>query len=87
MPQTAREYGVSDAFDATQNLHAGARLLRHLLDRFSNDMALALAAYNAGAGAVMAHGSRIPPFAETQRYVPRVLQRYAQLQAGTGPAL
>ena len=86
MPQTARDYGVSDPFDPVQNLHAGARLLRHLLDRFADDPPLALAAYNAGAGAVTAHGRQIPPFAETRRYVSQVLQRYAGLQAATAAA-
>lgn len=80
MPATARQYGVSDSFDVVQNLDAGARLLRDLLDRFSDNTHLALAAYNAGAGAVIAHGNRIPPYAETRRYVPEVLRRYALLR-------
>ena len=76
MPDTARRYGVVNPMDALQNLQGGARLLRDLLDRFGDSKALALAAYNAGSGAVMAYGGRIPPFPETARYVPAVLRRY-----------
>lgn len=82
MPDTARRYGVTDPFNAAQNLQGGAHLLRDLLDRFSDDKKLALAAYNAGIGAVLAHGRRIPPYPETARYVPAVLQRYEQLRKG-----
>lgn len=81
MPATAARYGVRNPFDVAENLAAGAIHLRGLLDRFSGDTALALAAYNAGSGAVLAHGGRIPPYAETQRYVPAVLARYARLRA------
>jgi soluble lytic murein transglycosylase-like protein len=80
MPATARDYGVTDAFDPRQNIDAGAQHLRRLLDRFGQDKALALAAYNAGAKAVTRHHGRIPPYAETMAYVPRVLQRMAVLQ-------
>lgn len=83
MPDTARRYGVTDPLNAAQNLQGGAQLLRDLLDRFSDDKKLALAAYNAGIGAVLAHGRRIPPYPETARYVPAVLQRYEQLRKGT----
>jgi len=75
MPETARRYGVTDPFDVSQNVEAGALHLRHLLDRFDQDVVLALAAYNAGAEAVTRHGRRVPPFAETQTYVTRVLGR------------
>ncbi|MGB4347407.1 MAG: transglycosylase SLT domain-containing protein [Burkholderiaceae bacterium] len=81
MPQTARRYGVTDPFDAAQNVRGGAQHLRELLDQFSDNKELALAAYNAGAGAVRAHGKRIPPFAETLRYVPKVLQSYNLLRS------
>lgn len=74
MPATARDYGVTDPFDARQNIQAGVLHLRRLLDQFGQDRRLALAAYNAGAAAVRRHGHRIPPFAETLAYVPRVLQ-------------
>jgi soluble lytic murein transglycosylase-like protein len=79
MPATALQYGVTNARDAGQNIRAGSRHLRALLTMFGNDTSLALAAYNAGAGAVLSHGRKIPPFAETQRYVPAVLKRYAAL--------
>ena len=78
MPATARAHGVTDALNAQQNIQAGAQHLRMLLDRFSNNKVLALAAYNAGLGAVLAHGGQVPPFAETRGYVPAVLQRYQQ---------
>ena len=81
MPQTARRYGVQDAFDPRQNLHGGARYLRDLLRMFDNDVSLALAAYNAGEQAVVKHGNRIPPFQETKRYVPMVLELYRRLRA------
>lgn len=77
MPATARQYGVGDPFDAAQNIDAGARHLRALIDRFRGDTVLALAAYNAGVEAVVRHGHRIPPFAETLAYVPRVLQQFS----------
>lgn len=76
MPSTALRYGVSNPMDIAQNLKGGARLLRDLLDQFADDKELALAAYNAGAGAVLAHGRRIPPYAETSRYVPAVMRLY-----------
>ncbi|UIF87030.1 lytic transglycosylase domain-containing protein [Cupriavidus sp. UYPR2.512] len=82
MPATARMLGVTDAYDPAQNLQAGASYLGGLLSRFNGDTSLALAAYNAGEGAVLRHGSRIPPFAETQAYVPQVLGRYARLRGG-----
>jgi hypothetical protein len=74
MPETARRYGVANPLDGAQNVHGGARHLRDLLDQFSDNKELALAAYNAGAAAVMMHGRRIPPYTETIRYVPAVLK-------------
>jgi soluble lytic murein transglycosylase-like protein len=76
MPQTAKRYGVADAFDPAQNLDGGAHYLRDLLRRFNNNISLALAAYNAGEHAVIKHGNRIPPYRETLDYVPRVLDFY-----------
>lgn len=73
MPATARQLGVADPFDPTQNILGGARYLRQLLDTYDGDVSLVLAAYNAGEGAVARHGRRIPPYAETRAYVPRVL--------------
>lgn len=78
MPDTARRFGVSDPFDPRQNVRAGARYLKDLLALFDGDLALALAAYNAGEQAVLRAGRRIPAYVETQRYVPRVLARLAR---------
>lgn len=85
MPDTASRYGVSDPFDPAANLDAGARHLRHLLERYQCDLSLALAAYNAGEGAVARHGG-IPPYRETVAYVPRVLRRYQRLLDYPDPA-
>jgi hypothetical protein len=75
MPATARRFGVDDPFDPEQNLEGGAQYFRWLLDRFQGRTDLALAAYNAGEGAVDRHGRRIPPYDETLRYVNRILER------------
>ena len=72
MPGTARRFGVADPWDPEQNVHGGVRYLRELLDRFQN-LKLALAAYNAGEGAVEQHGNQVPPYQETQTYVQRVM--------------
>jgi soluble lytic murein transglycosylase-like protein len=72
MPQTARRFGVDDPWDPSQNVHGGTRYLRELLDRFRS-LRLALAAYNAGEGAVEQHGNAVPPYQETQHYVEKVL--------------
>jgi soluble lytic murein transglycosylase-like protein len=82
MPQTAKRYGVADAFDPLQNLNGGARYLKDLLSLFNNNTSLALAAYNAGEHAVTKHGNRIPPYRETLHYVPQVLNFYQRYQAG-----
>ena len=76
MPATAKTYGVSNPYDPSQNITAGARYLSHLMTLFSNDLNLALAAYNAGQGAVARYGNRIPPFPETLTYVKKVLSNY-----------
>lgn len=78
MPDTARRYGVDNPLDPKQNIHGGAAYLRDLLTLFGNDLNLALAAYNAGEGAVMEYGHRIPPYRETVQYVPKVLSYYKQ---------
>jgi soluble lytic murein transglycosylase-like protein len=83
MPDTARRYGATNLFDPGQNLRAGAQYLRDLLELFSDDLNLVLAAYNAGENAVHRYGNRIPPYAETQAYVPRVLQHYDSLRRET----
>jgi soluble lytic murein transglycosylase-like protein len=79
MPATASRFGVSNPYDARQNVHAGARYLKFLIDRFGHDIRLALAAYNAGEEAVNRNGGQIPPFSETRAYVPRVLRIYKML--------
>lgn len=72
MPATARNLGVSDSFDPAQNIMGGAKYLRQLLDRFHGDVSKAVAAYNAGPGAVEKYGG-VPPYRETQNYVAKVL--------------
>ena len=74
IPATARRFGVKSVFDAAQNVEGGAAYLRWLLDRYQGSVSLALAGYNAGEGAVDKHHG-IPPFAETQGYVLKVLDR------------
>lgn len=71
MPGTARRFGVSDAYDATQNIRGGVQYLSWLLKRFNGDLTLAAAGYNAGEGAVDRYGG-VPPYSETRRYVQRV---------------
>lgn len=72
MPETAAVYGVANAFDPEQNLEAGVRHLRYLLDKYPTNLSNALAAYNAGESAVHAHDG-VPPFPETRQYVRKVL--------------
>src|SRR5512143_4200942 len=83
MPATARRFGVSDPDDPTANLQGGARYLRWLLDLFT-DLRLALAAYNAGEGAVQRYGNTLPPYPETRTYVRRVLEFYRVYQHQAG---
>ena len=73
MPQTARQLGVKDSFNAEHNIAGGVRYLRMMLDEFNQDEKLALAAYNAGPNAVKKYKG-IPPYKETQNYVKRVLK-------------
>ncbi len=80
LPETARNMGVADARTPEQNIAAGARYMRLLIDTFGSDMQLALAAYNAGQNAVIRHGYRIPPYPETQAYVPAVMDVYRALR-------
>ena len=77
MPGTAARYGVRDSFNPAENVRGGAAYLRDLLDMFDQDVKLALAGYNAGEGAVIKYGRTIPPYAETQAYVRKVLQHYS----------
>jgi hypothetical protein len=82
MPATARRLGVADSFDARQNIFGGTQYLRSLLDQFGGDVTLALAAYNAGPGAVLRYGG-VPPYRETRGYVQKV---QGQLGEGFAPA-
>ena len=75
MPATARQYGVADPFDPRANIDAGTQHLRALLDRY--DVSLALAAYNAGSGAVDRFGG-VPPYRETKDYVRHVMSRMSR---------
>jgi soluble lytic murein transglycosylase-like protein len=72
-------YHVADVFDPRQNIEAGTQYLKELLDRYGQNLSLALAAYNAGPDRVVEYGG-VPPFAETVAYVRRVTQRYSQFQ-------
>lgn len=76
MPGTAQELGVNDVFDPSENIEGGTRYLKGLLDRYGNDVEKALAAYNAGPGAVDRAGGGVPAIPETQDYVRKVLQTY-----------
>ncbi len=80
MPRTAASLGVSDAFDPEQNLDAGVRHLEALVRQYGGDLTRALAAYNAGQGAVARYGG-VPPYPETRAYVRRVLERYRAKKA------
>jgi soluble lytic murein transglycosylase-like protein len=79
MPGTAKELGVNNPFDIEQNIDGGARYLRKMLDSFGGDVKLALAAYNAGPGAVKKYGGKIPPYQETERYIDRILRFCKQI--------
>lgn len=80
MPDTAARYKVADAFDANQNIRGGAQYLSYLLKLFDGDLELAIAAYNAGEGAVIRNGRKIPPYPETVAYVPKVMAFYRKYQ-------
>ena len=74
MPATAQQFGVKNAYNPEENVRAGVAYLRQLLDRYRNDEELALAAYNAGPGAVDKYGQNVPPYAETKNYVAQISQ-------------
>jgi soluble lytic murein transglycosylase-like protein len=81
LPGTAARLGVQNIFDPRENIDAGTRYLRDLLQLYKNDLALTLAAYNAGPQRVRQYG-RVPPFAETRSYVQRVRSAYAKRKSG-----
>lgn len=80
MPGTAARFGVGNIWDPRQNIEGGTRYMRFLLNMFDGDVTLALAGYNAGEGAVLKYGRRIPPYSETQEYVRRISRRYALMR-------
>ena len=81
MPETARRYGVQNIMDPTENIHGGVRYIADLLQMFKGRVDLAIAAYNAGENAVIRAGHKIPNYAETRHYVPKVLGFYKNFQA------
>lgn len=80
MPGTAARYGVTNPYDVAQNIKGGTRYLKDLLKMFNGRVDLALAGYNAGEGAVMKYGNKIPPYEETRNYVRLILKRYGKQQ-------
>src|SRR5215211_2781180 len=83
MPGTAARFGVRRPHDAAQNISGGTRYLRELLNRFNNRVDLVLASYNAGEGAVIKFGHRVPPYQETRNYVKKISYRYKRATART----
>ena len=86
LPTTATQLGVKNIFDPQENIDAGAHYLSDLLALYKNDLALTLAAYNAGPDRVQRYGQRVPPFAETIAYIQRVQQTYKQRKSGISTA-
>lgn len=84
MPGTAAGLGVTNAYDPAQNVYGGTRYIKGLLDRFNGDVRKAVAAYNAGPGAVEKYGG-VPPYAETQNYVENVLASYEKYRNQNAP--
>ena len=80
MPGTAQQLGVRNPHDVEQNVAGGTAYLRQQLERFGNNVPLALAAYNAGPGAVLKYGG-IPPYRETQNYVRQIMRRLSATSA------
>jgi soluble lytic murein transglycosylase-like protein len=80
MPATAIRWGVKNIYNPKQNIEAGVKYMRWLLDTFGGDVKLALAAYNAGEGAVKKYGNKIPPYSETKNYVARISAHYDKIK-------
>lgn len=85
MPGTSARFGVRRPHDAAQNISGGTRYLKQLLNRFDNRVDLVLASYNAGEGAVMKFGQRVPPYRETRNYVKQISYRYQRGQVRKAP--
>jgi hypothetical protein len=83
MPGTGARFGVRHPHDAAQNIAGGTRYLRELLDKFNNRVDLVLASYNAGEGAVIKFGHKVPPYAETRNYVKKISKQYKRTTART----
>jgi len=83
LPKTAARFSVADAFDPAQNIEAGTRYLKELIEKYKGDLPLVLAAYNAGPEMVERYGG-VPPFAETQKYVRQITRRLAQENPSNG---
>jgi len=81
LPQTAAMFGVKDVFDPEENVNAGTHYLHDLLEKYRNNLTLALAAYNAGPERVDQYGRRVPPYLETMKYVQRIAKSYAKMKA------
>ncbi len=80
MPDTADDYNVSNPFNPKENIDGGTKYLKKLMEMFSGDLELTLAAYNAGENAVIKYGFRVPPYSETIDYVEKVLMHYKNLK-------
>jgi soluble lytic murein transglycosylase-like protein len=80
MPETARDYGVKNLYNPTENIEGGVRYLKHLMDYYNRDLELSLAAYNAGPEAVAKYGG-VPPYPETKRYIQKVKMYLSQTKA------